>query len=143
MATTNTKTATAPKAKAAPVAAPMAPLFVFAPYTPATGMGWPAKAASGASVRAYCAKVAQALTKAQPNGFTVAQFASALAANAKGTTYRQPANGFGTAAQPNATARQHATWFCNTGKYCVPAQAKAKAAPKVAPAPAPATPASN
>jgi hypothetical protein len=126
MATT-VKTATATVAKAtaaapAPVAAaPAAPVFTFANYSPATGIGWPLKAQSGASVRAYCAKVAQALAKAQPGGFTVAQYASALAASAAGTTYRQPANGWGTAAAPNATARQHATWFTNTGKFLVPA----------------------
>lgn len=131
-----TATATAPAAaKAAPAPAPVAaapaplapqaPLFTFAPYSPALGMGWPAKAASGASVRAYCAKVAQALAKAQPQGFTVAQYAAALAANQPGTTYRLPANGFGNPANggtPNATARQHATWFANTGKYLVPVQ---------------------
>jgi hypothetical protein len=137
--TTATATATAAKVAApAPAAAkakvaapaPAAPLFTFAGYTPATGIGWPAKATSGASIRAYCAKVAQALAKAQPQGFTVAQYASALAAAAKGSTYKQPANGWGTAAQPNATARQHAAWFANTGKYLVPATAKAKAPAK-------------
>lgn len=113
---------------AAPVAAPLAPLFTFAPYSPAAGMGWPAKAMQGATVRAYCAKVAQALSKAHPNGFTVAQYAAALAAAQTGTTYRLPANGFGNPAnggQPNATARQHATWFANTGRYLVPAAAPA------------------
>lgn len=133
-----TKSASAPVVKAqapapapvaqAPAAAPLAPLFTFAPYSPAAGMGWPAKAMQGATVRAYCAKVAQALAKAQPNGFTVAQYAAALAAAQPGTTYRLPANGFGNAAnggQPNATARQHATWFANTGRYLVPAAAPA------------------
>lgn len=140
MATTKTapapvaaaKAAPAPAPVAAPVAAPLAPqapLFTFAPYSPAAGMGWPAKAMQGATVRAYCAKVAQALAKAQPNGFTVAQYAAALAAAQPGTTYRLPANGFGNAAnggQPNATARQHATWFANTGRYLVPAGTVAK-----------------
>jgi hypothetical protein len=131
MATTKSAPALAPVAAPAVKAqapapavvaqAPLAPLFLFASYSPATGMGWPAKALSGASVRAYCAKVAQALSKAHPNGFTVAQFASALADAQAGTTYRLPANGFGTAGQPNATARQHATWFANTGKFLVPA----------------------
>jgi hypothetical protein len=122
-ATTRAAPAPAPLATPAPapVAAPLAPLFVYAPYSAATGMGWPAKAASGASVRAYCAKVAQALTKAHPGGFTVAQYAAALAAAQAGTTYRLPANGFGAAGVPNATARQHATWFANTGRYIVPA----------------------
>jgi hypothetical protein len=116
--------APAPVAVAAAPLAPQAPLFTFAAYNPATAMGWPAKAQSGASVRAYCAKVAQALAKAQPGGFTVAQYAAALAAAQLGTTYRLPANGFGNPANggtANATARQHATWFANTGKYLVPA----------------------
>lgn len=139
MATTKTAPAPTPaKAQApapAPVAqapaplAPQAPLFTFAPYSPALGIGWPAKAMAGATVRAYCAKVAQALTKAQPEGFTVAQYAAALASGQPGTTYRLPANGFGNAAnggQPNATARQHATWFANTGRYLVPAAPAAK-----------------
>lgn len=105
----------------APVA-PTAPLFTFGPYNPATSTGWPAKAQSGASIRAYCAKVAQALAKANPGGFTVAQYASALASAQAGTTYKLPASGFGNAATgaPNATARQHATWFANTGRYLVP-----------------------
>lgn len=125
--TTATTTTTTAKAKAkapapAPVAAaPLAPLYVFAPYSPATGMGWPAKAQSGASIRAYCAKVAQALTKANPQGFTVAQYATALCAAQAGTNYKLPANGFGTGDTPNATARQHAGWFANTGRYIVPA----------------------
>lgn len=111
--------ATAP-APAPVAAAPAAPLFTFGPYNPATSTGWPAKAQSGASVRAYCAKVAQALAKAQPNGFTVAQYAQALCVAQAGTTYRLPASGFGTGTTPNATARQHATWFANTGRYLVP-----------------------
>lgn len=121
VATVAKATAAAPAPVAPVAAAPAAPVFTFANYSPATGIGWPLKAQSGASVRAYCAKVAQALAKAQPGGFTVAQYASALAASAAGTTYRQPANGWGTAAAPNATARQHATWFANTGKFLVPA----------------------
>lgn len=134
MATTVTKaTLKATAAAPAPVAqvtvatapapvAPTAPLFTFGPYNPATSTGWPAKAQSGASIRAYCAKVAQALAKANPGGFTVAQYASALASAQAGTTYKLPASGFGNAATgaPNATARQHATWFANTGRYLVP-----------------------
>lgn len=136
MAKVNTTTAAALKATAAApapvattapvaglpaaVAAPAAPLFTFGQYNPATSTGWPLKAQSGASVRAYCAKVAQALAKAQPGGFTVAQYAQALCAAQAGTTYRLPASGFGTGTTPNATARQHATWFANTGRYLVP-----------------------
>lgn len=115
--------APAPVAPAAPApVAPAAPLFTFGPYNPAISTGWPAKAQSGATVRAYCAKVAQALAKAQPGGFTVAQYAKALCEAQPGTNYKLPASGFGNAAtgQPNATARQHATWFANTGRYLVP-----------------------
>ena len=106
--------ATAPKAtapKAAPQAAPVAPA---APQAPRFVLGpWPAKAASGNSIRAYCYSVAKALTKAQPNGFTVAQYASALAANASGTTYKQPSAGWGSAAKPNGNANAHANYFAN------------------------------
>lgn len=117
MATTSNKTASAPSAaksapaKAAPAPAkatapaPQAPLFVMGP--------WPAKAQAGNSIRAYCANVAKALTKANPNGFTVAQYASALAANAQGTTYKQPSAGWGTAAAPNSNAKSHANYFAN------------------------------
>ena len=75
--------APAPVAPAAPVAvAPQAPLYTCQPYSAATGQGWPAKATGGNTVRAYCYTVAMALAKAQPQGFTLAQYASALAANA-------------------------------------------------------------
>jgi len=115
---------------AAAIVAPAAPLFTCLPYSPATGQGWPAKAMGGNTVRAYCYAVAQALAKAQPQGFTLAQYASALAANAAGSTMRQPGNGWGTTAKPNGIARQHAAWFA--------APAQAWLVPVAAPAPAPA-----
>lgn len=141
MANKATATATATAAKAAPAPAPVAPvavapqapLFTCQPYSAATGQGWPAKAQGGNTVRAYCYAVAVALAKAQPQGFTLAQYASALAANAAGSTMRQPGNGWGTAAKPNGVARQHAAWFA------APAQAwLVPVAPAVAPAAAPA-----
>ena len=117
----NAKTAaaaTAGKAAPAPVAvapaaapAPQAPLFTCYSFNAATGNGWPVKAQGGNTVRAYCYAVALQLAKAQPKGFTLAQYASALAANAAGSTMRQPGNGWGTAAKPNGIARQHAAWF--------------------------------
>ena len=113
-AATATKVAAAPApvAPAAPVAvAPQAPLYTCQPYSAATGQGWPAKAQGGNTVRAYCYAVAVALAKAQPQGFTLAQYASALAANAAASTMRQPGNGWGTAAKPNGVARQHVAWF--------------------------------
>lgn len=124
--------APAPVAPAAPVAvAPQAPLYTCQPYSAATGQGWPAKAQGGNTVRAYCYAVAVALAKAQPQGFTLAQYASALAANAAASTMRQPGNGWGTAAKPNGVARQHAAWFA------APAQAwLVPVAPAAAPAPA-------
>ena len=131
-AATATKTAPAPAPVVAPVAvAPQAPVFTCLPYNAATGQGWPAKSTGGNTVRAYCYTVAMALAKAQPQGFTLAQYASALAANAAGSTMRQPGNGWGTAAKPNGIARQHAAWFA------APAQAwLVPVAPAAAPAPA-------
>ena len=131
-AATATKTAAAPAPVVAPaVVAPQAPLYTCQPYSAATGQGWPAKAQGGNTVRAYCYAVAVALAKAQPQGFTLAQYASALAANAAASTMRQPGNGWGTAAKPNGVARQHAAWFA------APAQAwLVPVAPAAAPAPA-------
>ena len=112
---TNTNTATkatatkatakraAPKATAPAPQAPQAPRYTLGP--------WPAKAQGGNSIRAYCYSVAKALTKAHPNGFTAAQYASALAANASGSTYKQPSAGWGSAAKPNGNANAHANWF--------------------------------
>lgn len=137
MATTKTATAPAAAKAAAPapvvapaaIVAPAAPLFTCQPYNAATKAGWPAKAMGGNTVRAYCYAVAVALTKAQPQGFTLAQYASALAANAAGSTMRQPGNGWGTEAKPNGIARQHAAWFAAPAQaWLVPAApAKAKA----------------
>ena len=135
MATTKTKTApvaakaaaaapapVAAKAAAAAIVAPAAPLFTCQPYNAATKAGWPAKAMGGNTVRAYCYAVAVALTKAQPQGFTLAQYASALAANAAGSTMRQPGNGWGTPAKPNGIASQHAAWFAaHAQAWLVPA----------------------
>ena len=99
-ATAPKATATAPKATAT---APQAPRYTLGP--------WPAKAQGGNSIRAYCYSVAKALSKAHPNGFTAAQYASALAANASGSTYKQPSAGWGSAAKPNGNANAHANWF--------------------------------
>lgn len=103
--------AAAPVAAAPVAVAPQAPLYTCLPYSATTGQGWPAKAQGGNTVRAYCYAVAVALAKAQPQGFTLAQYASALAANAAASTMRQPGNGWGTATKPNGVARQHAAWF--------------------------------
>lgn len=110
-----TKTAPAPQAatKTAPAAkpvqtqapAPQAPLYVMGP--------WPVKAQGGNSIRAYCYSVAKALTKVHPNGFTAAQYASALAAAQAGSTYKQPSAGWGTTAKPNGNAHSHANWFAH------------------------------
>lgn len=125
-ATTAAKAAPAPVAVAPVAVAPQAPLFTCLPYSAATGQGWPAKAQGGNTVRAYCYAVAVALAKAQPQGFTLAQYASALAANAAASTMRQPGNGWGTAAKPNGVARQHAAWFAAPAQaWLVPAAAPA------------------
>lgn len=102
-------------------AAPQAPRYILRSYTPATGSagkpgyvpphGWPVKAQGGNSIRAYCYSVAKSLAKSHPAGFTAAQFASALAANATGSTFKQPSTGWGTSAKPNGAAHNHANWF--------------------------------
>lgn len=108
MATTKKAPAPAAAKKAAPAAAPAAPAATR--YT----MGpWPAKHASGNSIRCYMFKVATQLTAQHANGFTVAQYASALAAGLAAwgqSGGKVPSTGFGTAAQPNGAARQHAQW---------------------------------
>jgi len=114
-------------------AAPMAPLFLMGP--------WPAKAQGGNSIRAYCYTVAKALTKAQPGGFTAAQYASALAGAQSGSTYKQPSAGWGTVAKPNGNANSHANWFTHAKQgwlapVAAPVSVKAKA-PKATVAPAP------
>ena len=113
MATTKTAPVAKPVQTQAPVAkpvqtqapAPQAPLYVMGP--------WPVKAQGGNSIRAYCYSVAKALAKAHPNGFTAAQYASALAAAQAGSTYKQPSAGWGTAAKPNGNALAHANWFAH------------------------------
>lgn len=110
MATTKSAPAAAPAKKAAPAAAPKA----AAPAAPLFSMGpWPVKAQGGNSIRAYCYKVAAQLHKANPNGFTLAAYASALAANAKGSDMKQPSTGWGTADKPNGGAMAHANWFAH------------------------------
>lgn len=126
-AATAGKAAPAPAAVvAAPAAAPQAPLFTCYSFNAGQGNGWPVKAQGGNTVRAYCYAVAVALAKAQPAGFTLAQYASALAANAAASTMRQPGNGWGTAAKPNGIARQHAAWFAAPAQaWLVPVAAPA------------------
>lgn len=127
MATTN-KTAAVPVATKAVAPAP-APVVTAAPAPQAplfTMGGWPVKAQGGNTVRAYCYQVAKAIAKAQPAGFTVAQYASALASNAAGSTMRQPSTGWGTAAKPNGAAMQHANWFAHSKQgWLAPAPAPA------------------
>ena len=106
------KTAPAAAKKTAPVAAPVS--AAPAPQAPRYTLGpWPAKAQGGNSIRAYCYSVAKALSKSKPSGFTAAEYASALASNASGSTYKQPSAGWGTAQKPNGNANSHANWFCH------------------------------
>lgn len=98
------KAAPAPTVAAPAVAAPRAPLFTLG--------AWPAKAMGGNTVRAYCYAVAKALAAANPQGFTLAQYAAALGTNAANSNMRQPATGWvAPAGGANGTARQHAAWF--------------------------------
>lgn len=98
---------------AAPAAAPAAPTYLLRSYDPATKQGWPVKAQTGNSIRAYCYTVAKKLAEQHKGEFTTAQFAAALAANAAGSTYKQPSTGWGTEAKPNGAAHSHANWFAN------------------------------
>lgn len=110
--TTARTTAKKQAPKAAPAKAeakaptPQAPRYTLGP--------WPVKAQGGNSIRAYCYTVAKALAKANGDaGFTVRELASAFAANASGTDYRQPGAGWGTEVKPNGVAMQHANWFAH------------------------------
>lgn len=111
MATTNQKTA--PAAARAKKAAPVAK--ATQPTAPRFGMGpWPAKARGGNSIRSYCYKVAAKLdADSKGKGFTLAELASAFAANAKGSDMKQPSTGWGTADKPNGAAMAHANWFAH------------------------------
>ena len=112
MATTNAKK-TAPAATAAKKAAPKA--APAKPAAPRFEMGpWPVKAQGGNSIRAYCYKVAAKLSAdSKGKGFTLAELASAFAANAAGSDMRQPGTGWGTADKPNGAALSHANWFAH------------------------------
>lgn len=119
MATTKKAPAPAAAKKAAPAPAPASAgvaTFVMGP--------WPAKHQSGHSIRCYMHKVAQQLTAKHPTGFTVAQYASALAAGLAAWEQaggKAPSTGFGTAQQPNGAARQHAQWPTRPAQgYLVP-----------------------
>lgn len=147
MATNKTApAATAAKTAAAPVAAPQAPAAPAAPQAPKFVLGpWPVKAQGGNSIRAYCYTVAKALTKQHPQGFTVAQYAAALATNAAGSTYKHPSAGWGTQAKPNGNAMAHANYFANAKQgWLAPAPAahvpplNSKGQPMAVLAPAPA-----
>lgn len=125
MATTNkatAATATAAKATApapAPVATPApapvaiaigAALYTYAPYNGATNMGWPV---GQRGHRAFACQVAQALAKAQPQGFTLAQYRAALVASAAASP---------TLATPNGGwARHNMPQWAAAQKWLVPA----------------------
>jgi hypothetical protein len=74
--------------------------------------GW--QPVQAGSIRAHCRNAAQALAKAHPNGFTVAQYAQAIATQpANGC--KQPAAGWGIAAKGYPNARTHAAYFAKQG----------------------------
>jgi len=103
---------TAPKATAAKKAAP-APAPAAQGATRYTMGPWPAKHATGNSIRCYMHKVATALTAQHKQGFTQAQYASALATGLAAWQQgggKVPSAGFGTAAKPNANCNAHAQW---------------------------------
>lgn len=93
MATTKTTPAPAPAKAQAPAPAPAvlapapapvvvatgAPLYTWQAYNGATNTGWPV---GQRGHRAFACQVAQALAKAHPNGFTLAQYRAALVASA-------------------------------------------------------------
>jgi len=127
--------ATAPTTAPAAVAPAAAPHFTFKAYTAAVGQpgqpgyvpahGWPAKSASGTSTRAYCAAIAQQLAAQHPNGFTLQQYAQALAAGAStptGAQYKQPSNGWGAKL---GNALTHANYFAGArcGYWLAPTNA--------------------
>lgn len=109
MVASTKKTPVAAKGKSAPKAAtvaPAAPRFAMGP--------WPVKSQSGNSIRAYAYQVATNLDKASGKaGFTLAEFASALAGAAAKSDMRQPGTGWGTVAKPNGAANHHANWFAH------------------------------
>lgn len=129
-ATAPAPTVAAPKATKAAPATLQAPRYVLGP--------WPVNQQGKGTIRAYMYAVAKALTKANPNGFTVAQYAAALVSQAAGTTYKQPGAGFAMvttpsgASVPNGVAMAHANWPAKAAQgYLVLASAPAtKAAPK-------------
>lgn len=128
MANTQTKPAAPAKAapaKAAPAQTPQAP----AATTYAMGP-WPAKHASGNSIRCYMYKVAQQLTAQHKGGFTQAQYANALCNGLAAWAQsggKVPNTGFGipasgsNPAKPNGAAKAHAAWPCRPAQgYLVP-----------------------
>lgn len=102
-------TATATKATApAPVVATNAPLYTLGP--------WPVKAQGGNTIRAYAYAIAKALAKAQPQGFTLAQYKSALVANAAGSTMHQPSGGWVGHNMPTWAAHPKQGWLMPAAK---------------------------
>ena len=103
---TVTKRSAAP-AKAAP-ATPMAPMFK---------MGhWPVKSQAGNTIRAYAYKVATKLAKANPKGFTLAQFKVALVAGANNTNCTQPSGGWAGHNMPTWASHAKQQWLLPAGK---------------------------
>lgn len=91
------------KATAPAPAAPAAPLYVLGP--------WPVRSQGGNTIRAYAYNVAKDLTKAQPQGFTLAQYKAALVANAEGSTYTQPSAGWSGHNMPTWAAHEKQGWL--------------------------------
>jgi len=117
--TTATATATkataptpAPKATPAPVVvATGATLYTWQAYNGATNTGWPV---GQRGHRAFAAQVAQALAKANPAGFTLAQYRAALVASAAASpTLPLPNGGWARHNMPQWAAAQR--WLVPVG----------------------------
>lgn len=119
-----TKTAPAPaaaKAQAPAPAAPAAPvvvatgatLYTWQAYNGATNTGWPI---GQRGHRAFACQVAQALAKAHPAGFTLAQYRAALVASAAASpTLPTPNGGWQRHNMPQWAAAQK--WLVPTGGH--------------------------
>lgn len=102
VATTKAATGT----KAAQAQAPQAPLFTagtMPPVRPGTH-------------RAYAQQVARALAKAQPKGYTLAQYKAALVAGAAASSIAPPRGGWQAHNMPTWASNPKQAWLVPVGK---------------------------
>lgn len=77
---------------------------------------WPSNAHGKSTARSYCHAVAMSLQAKNGNGFTIEEYAEAIAANAgtvNGKEYKVPSGGWGKAGAPSGNATAYANWFAN------------------------------